>query len=60
MLDLLSRGLLIGAAHAYLMVAQRGTLNLVGDGGFMVLSLPISAFTGIDDNADGQLSDGGQ
>ncbi len=44
------------AAQAHLMVAQRGTLNLVGDGAFMVLSLPVSAFSGIDDDGDGVLS----
>lgn len=44
------------AAHAHLMVAQHGTLNWVDNGVFMVLSLPISAFEGIDDNHDGQVS----
>ena len=43
-------------AHAHLMVAQRGTLNLVGNGAFMVLSLPVSAFAGVDDDHDGQWS----
>jgi HupE / UreJ protein len=43
-------------AQAHLMVAQRGTLNIVGDGAFMVLSLPVSAFSGIDDDGDGKLS----
>ena len=33
-------------AHAHLMPAQKGTLNLIGDGGFVVLSLPVSAFAG--------------
>ena len=47
---------LLPAAQAHLMVAQRGTLNLVGDGAFMVLSLPVSAFTGVDDDHDGQWS----
>ncbi len=47
----------MSCAHAHLMVAQRGTLNIVGDGAFMVLSLPVSAFNGIDDNGDGKLSD---
>ena len=44
------------AAHAHLMVAQHGTLNIVNDGAFMVLSLPISAFEGIDDDSDGRIS----
>lgn len=54
-------GLLLSAvlsppAVAHLMVAQHGTLNIVGDSVFMVLSLPISAFTGVDDDGDGKLS----
>lgn len=53
--------LLLGAfgvtpARAHLMVAQHGTLNIVDDGAFMVLSLPISAFDGLDENADGRVS----
>jgi HupE / UreJ protein len=44
------------AAQAHLIVSQRGTLNIVGDSAFMVLSLPVSAFKGIDDDADGLLS----
>jgi hypothetical protein len=43
-------------AHAHLMVAQHGTLNIVDDGVFMVLSLPISAFDGLDDDNDGKVS----
>ena len=39
--------------HAHLVMAQRGTLNLVDSGAYMVLSLPASAFDGIDDNGDG-------
>ena len=42
--------------QAHLMVAQHGTLNITNDGVFMVLSLPISAFDGIDDNKDGAVS----
>lgn len=45
------------SAHAHLMVAQKGTLNLQGEGAYLVLSLPVSAFTGIDDNGDGAWSD---
>lgn len=48
--------LTLSTAHAHLIVSQRGTLNIVGDGAFMVLSLPVSAFKGVDDNADGLLS----
>jgi hypothetical protein len=43
-------------AQAHLMVAQQGTLNIVGDGAFMVLSLPASAFPDADDDRDGRLS----
>ncbi len=48
--------LAVPAAQAHLMVAQRGTLNIVGDGAFMVMSLPVSAFSGVDDDGDGALS----
>jgi hypothetical protein len=51
--------LLIGTpcrSQAHLMVAQQGTINLAGDGAFMVLSLPVSAFEGWDDDRDGKLS----
>jgi HupE / UreJ protein len=48
--------LAVSTAYAHLIVSQRGTLNIVGDGAFMVLSLPVSAFLGVDDNADGLLS----
>ena len=46
----------LSAAHAHLMPAQRGTLNLVGDGAFMVLSLPVAGLVGTDDDGDGLLS----
>ena len=51
--------LLIGMPRpspAHLMVAQHGTLNLVGDGAFMVLSVPVSALDGWDDDHDSLLS----
>jgi hypothetical protein len=44
------------SAQAHLMLAQHGTLNIVDDGAFMVLSLPISAFEGVDDDSDGKVS----
>lgn len=43
-------------AIAHMMVAQNGTLNIVNNGGFMVLSLPVSAFGPADENNDGKLS----
>ena len=48
--------MVLPAAHAHLMVAQRGTLNLVGSGGFVVMSVPVEALQGIDDDGDGRLS----
>ena len=51
-------GLVLGftAAHAHLMVAQKGTLNFSGDGAYLVLSLPVSSLAGVDDDGDQQLS----
>jgi hypothetical protein len=43
-------------ATAHLMVAQHGTLNIVNNEVFMVLSLPLSAFEGLDTNIDGEVS----
>ena len=43
-------------AHAHLMVAQHGTLNIVDDGAFMVLSIPITSFKDVDDDKDGKVS----
>ena len=48
--------LALSTAHAHLMVAQRGTLNLVGNGGFMVMSVPVQALQGVDDDGDGRMS----
>ncbi len=44
------------SAQAHLMVAQKGTLHLQGDGAYLVVSLPVSAFSGIDDDGDGAWS----
>jgi len=38
------------------MPAQKGTINLQGDGAYMVVSLPVSAFQGVDDDGDGAWS----
>ena len=48
----------IASAQAHVMAAQQGTLNIVGDAAFMVLSVPVSAFTAVDDDGDGALSKG--
>jgi hypothetical protein len=44
------------SSFAHIMVAQHGTLNVVNNGVFMVISLPVTAFKGIDDDHDGKLS----
>ena len=56
LLACLLAGAAVSAAHAHLVVSQRGTLNIVGDGAYMVLSLPVSSLSGFDDNHDGLLS----
>ena len=43
-------------SYAHMMVAQHGTLNIIDNNIFMVLSLPVSAFKGIDDDNDSKLS----
>lgn len=45
------------SVEAHLMVAQQGTLNFMPDGAYAVFSIPVSAFNGIDDDGDGELSD---
>jgi len=42
--------------NAHAMVAQHGTLNFVDNNVFLMLSMPISAFSGIDDNKNGNIS----
>jgi hypothetical protein len=44
------------AAHAHLMPAQKGTLNVVDGGAFLVLSVPVTALGAVDDDGDGKLS----
>ena len=56
LLACLLAGAVVSAAHAHLVVSQRGTLNIVGDGAYMVLSLPVSSLSGFDDDHDGLLS----
>jgi hypothetical protein len=48
--------IMLPTAQAHLMVAQRGTLNVVNNGAYMVMALPVDAFTGVDDNGDGLMS----
>jgi len=56
LLACLLAGAAVSATHAHLVVSQRGTLNIVGDGAYMVLSLPVSSLSGFDDDPDGLLS----
>jgi hypothetical protein len=44
------------AADAHLMAANRATLNVVGESVFAVVSVPVSALHGFDDDGDGLLS----
>lgn len=53
---LLTMMVFMSSAHAHLMAGQRGTLNLVETTGYLVLSVPVSAFDGLDDDGDGRLS----
>ncbi|CAN0580474.1 unnamed protein product, partial [Ectocarpus sp. 12 AP-2014] len=48
--------LLASAAQAHLMPAGRGTLNITSDAVYMVLSLPVSTFSGADINDDGSVT----
>lgn len=43
-------------AVAHMMVAQHGTLNIVEDGAYLVVSLPVSAFEDVDTDRDQKLS----
>lgn len=43
-------------AYAHLMVAQHGTLNVIDNHAFIVLSLPISAFNDLDDDLNKKVS----
>jgi len=48
--------IMASSANAHLMVSQQGTINVVGLEAFVVVSLPVSAFKGVDTNQDGQIS----
>jgi hypothetical protein len=53
---LFALALCAAAAQAHVMVAQKGTLNIKGTNAYLMVSLPFSAFTGVDDDGDGLLS----
>ncbi|WP_166109065.1 hypothetical protein [Pseudoalteromonas sp. Z9A5] len=58
LLSMVALGLLStpNLANAHLMVADHGTLNFVDNNVFIVLSIPMSAFKGVDENKDGKVS----
>ena len=43
-------------AAAHLLPPQNATLHLIGDKVYVVVSVPVSTLTGVDDDGDGQLS----
>lgn len=45
-------------AQAHLLPKQNATLHLSGNKGYLVVSVPVSALTGVDDNRDGLLDSG--
>ena len=45
-----------GAAQAHLLPKQNATMNIVGAAAFFVVSVPVSALNGVDDNRNGTLS----
>ncbi|WP_338365561.1 hypothetical protein [uncultured Pseudoalteromonas sp.] len=53
---LLANIVIAPVAYAHLMVAQHGTLNIVDNHAFIVLSLPISAFNNLDDDLNKKVS----
>lgn len=55
LLVLMSIGI-TSSAFAHLMVAQHGTVNIVEDGAFIVLSVPMSAFPLVDADGDGAVT----
>jgi hydrogenase/urease accessory protein HupE len=56
LLLLVGWALLAPAADAHLLLPQKATLHLVGNKLYAVVSVPVSALGGIDDDRDGQLS----
>lgn len=40
---------------AHLMPAQNGTINVVDTSAYVVLGVPVSALSGVDDNLDGRI-----
>lgn len=47
---------LTAPARAHLLPRQNATLHVVGDKGYLVIAVPASAMSGVDDNGDGLIS----
>jgi hypothetical protein len=45
-----------GSASAHLLPPQNATIHAVGDKVYAVVSVPVSALSGVDDDGDGRLS----
>lgn len=56
LLAIITAAISITGANAHLIDAQNGTLNFAEDGAYLVLSLPLSAFSGIDEDQNGKVS----
>jgi hydrogenase/urease accessory protein HupE len=53
---LMACAILPGTASAHLLPPQNATIHAVGDKVYAVVSVPVSALSGVDDDGDGQLS----
>ncbi len=49
-------GLFTSLASAHLLPAQNATINIIDNAAFVVVSVPVSALSGVDDNRDGMLT----
>jgi hydrogenase/urease accessory protein HupE len=56
LLVLLSGILMTSATQAHIFPAQNATLNIEGNAAFFVVSVPVSALSGIDEDGNGRLS----
>lgn len=55
-LVLCSSLVMMATVQAHMMAAQKGTLNFAGQAAFLVLSVPVVALQGVDEDSDGLLS----
>jgi hydrogenase/urease accessory protein HupE len=54
---LLCFAIITAQSHAHLLPVQTGTINVINNNAYIALSIPITIFSGIDDNHDGYLED---